>query len=233
MLAGKHYLFDLRNNYYLIVVIPIVLVIAIGAYYSVRIAVADVYAYKAKYLLGIWEKGSRLPTAEEADYAVEKASDALEWEPNNTEYMDLKAHVLTYKGLLYWGDGRFSDITDESVELYVKATAIRPKWPYAWARLALVKAYRGEFDALFVMAMENSVNYGPWEPGVQKTVTEAGLYGWNNLTKTTRVELISNIQRGLSFNFKAIEKTLNRYKKKNLVCTYLQGNDKRKKLCGW
>ncbi len=223
----------LPHNKYSYVTIAISLCCLIAAYYSLRIGIADTQAYKAKYLLEKWEKEHRLPTKEEADDAVEKVTLALEWEPDNTEYMDLKAHVLTYKGLLYWNKGMFTELTDESVRLYLNTTKRRPKWPYAWARLALVKAYRNEHDKVFFKAIHHAVKYGPWEPGVQKTITEAGLYAWTSLDKQSRISVVANIQRGLNFEFEDISATIQRFKRTASVCGYLAYTKHSKKLCGW
>lgn len=213
-----------------------VMVIALclwGGYHAVRMGVADVLAYKAKYQVKIWEKGRRLPSADEAEYALQKASSAIAWEPGNPEHMDLKAHVLTYKGLLHWGGDQFSTITAESIALYQASTKRRPKWPYTWSRLALVKAYRSEFDAVYADAIANSVQFGPWEPGVHKTLTEAGLIGWSQLDKVTRSQIVGNLHRGLRFEPQALTTMVARHQKRNEVCAYLPNDKHTKRFCGW
>ena len=201
--------------------------------YAFRMGIADTQAYKARYLLEQWEREQRLPTKGEADEAVAAVTLALRWEPDNTEYMDLKAHVLTYKGLLNWDAGDFVGVTTESVQLYLLATKYRPKWPYAWARLALVKSYRGEYDDVFVQALENAVLYGPWEPGVQVTVAEAGLYAWVHLNSASKSHVVSNIQRGLSYKYKEMSGIIKRFNRKNSICASLLNTSKTARLCGW
>ena len=204
-----------------------------GMYHAVRMGMADVIAYKAKYQVKIWEKEGRLPTADEADYALDKASSALAWEPGNPELMDLKAHVLTYTALLHWGDEQFAGISDEVVQLYQRSTQRRPKWPYTWARLALVKAYRGEFDALYREAVSKAVKFGPWEPGVHKTLAEAGLSGWSQLDRDTKRHHVENIHRGLRFEAKALTAMVARYQNRDQVCAFLPNDKFTKRFCGW
>lgn len=204
-----------------------------GSYHALRMGVADVIAYKAKYQVKIWEKAGRLPAQDEVDYALEKAASALAWEPGNPEHMDLKAHVLIYQSLLYWGETEFAASSAEALALYQQSTQRRPKWPYTWARLALVKAYRGEFDDVYAEAVAKSVTYGPWEPGVHKTLTEAGLPGWLQLDKVTRTHLVGNIYRGLRFEQRALSAMVKRHNKLELVCAYLPNDKYTKKFCGW
>jgi hypothetical protein len=155
----------------------IIVVSSWGIYHGVRMGVADGVAYKAKYAVKTWEQDNRLPTAEEAAYALQQAASALAWQPENPEYLALKARVLTYQGLLHWGEDRFFEITEEAVTLYQESTRRRPKWPYSWSGLALVKAYRAEFDDVYKEVVAKAVKFGPWEPGVHRTLALAGLTG--------------------------------------------------------
>jgi len=221
------------NKAYIYTVVFIMLICLVGIYYSVRISIADTQAYKAKYLLSKWETSAKLPEKEEVEVALDEVTSALYWEPKSTEYMDLKAHVLTYKGLVHWKENQFSDITGEAIQLYQESTKLRPKWPYAWARLALVKAYRGEVDALFSTAMARASKYGPWEPNVQKTIIEAGLYSWSYLDASTKKHLLETIQRSLRYQSKKVQGIIKRYELLVSVCGYLTINKKTRQLCGW
>ena len=217
----------------LYIAIPVMLCAFFGMFQATKIGIADIQAYKARYLLSQWEEGQRLPTDDEVVRALDSASSALGWAPNNTEYMDLKAHILTYKGLLYWESLPFAAVTEEAVAFYLQSTQIRPKWPYAWARLALLKAHRGEFDGEYQTALLRAVEYGPWERNVQKTIAEAGLYGWTQLEEASRDALIATIQRGLNVQFKTMANIVMRHHRKVFVCAYLARNEKTKTFCGW
>jgi len=219
------------NKTRLYIAVPIMLICLLAIYYSLRLVVADTYAYKARYHLSKWEKEARLPVEAEVEGALLQASSALYWDSNNTEYMDLKAHLIMYQGLVYWGDKAFSEMTDEAVKLYRHSTEVRPKWPYAWARLALVKAYRGEFDGVFSEAVARAVKNGAWEPNVQKDIAEAGLYGWDYLSRATKRDLVANIQRGLSFQKRAMLEVVGRHDKKVEVCSHMTNNKRSREFC--
>jgi hypothetical protein len=204
-----------------------------GMYHAVRMGVADVIAYQAKFQLKSWDKEARLPTAEEAEYALAKASSALVWQPDNAELLELKAHVLTYQALLYRGDEAFLRLSAEAIMLYQQATLLRPKWPYAWANLALLKAYQGEFDPVYNEAVAKAVAFGPWEPGVHKTLARAGLLGWSQLDPTTKNHHVGNIHRGLRFSAKAITQMAARYQNRDQVCAFLPKDKYTRRFCGW
>ncbi|MFT6916050.1 MAG: hypothetical protein ACJAWL_002367 [Motiliproteus sp.] len=211
-----------------------------GLYQALRMGMADVVAYKARYPLKTWEQAARLPTMAEADDALEKASGALSWAPKNPEYLDLRAHLLTYKSLLPVNNEtqaehsvRVEPLTREALALYQQSTGLRPKWPYSWSRLALVKSYLGEFDQVFTAAVAKAVKYGPWEPGVHKTLLEAGLSGWFELDADTRRALGSTASRGLRLDSRGITAIVQRHQKRDQLCGYLPNDRYSKALCGW
>jgi len=220
-------------NKHNIIVLFVMLICLWGMYHAFRMGVADVLAYKAEYAIKTWEKEKRLPNKSEVGAAVINASSAVSWESANPEYMDLHAQVLLYKALSYWGDNKFDPISALSVELYQRSIKRRPNWPYTWARLALVKSYRREYDAVFYEALGNAVKLGPWEPGVHTTLAAAGLFGWSELNIESRRLVASNIHRGLRFSHSELASIIHRYRRKESVCGYVTVDEFSKSLCGW
>lgn len=194
---------------------------------------ADITAYRAEYALSEWEQSGRLPTGEELAQALENSASSLWWQPDNPEYLDLRAQLYIYQALLHWQQPAFLTATAESLRLYRESVQLRPRWPYTWARMALVKAYRLETDAEFSLALNNAVTYGPWEPGVHTTLTEAGLYAWDKLGLQHRRIVAENIHRGLRYERKMIVATAKRYNKTEQVCAYLPLDMHSKRFCGW
>ncbi len=207
-----------------------------GIYQAVRIGVADVIGYKARYALSGWEQAGRLPTQEALQAALAQASSALLWEPGNPQHMDLKAHLLTYQGLLSVNDpqaGSLVEITAPAVALYQQSLRRRPQWPYTWARLALLKTYRGEFDAEYRAAIIQATHLGPWEPDVHIHIAEAGLSGWFTLDRPTRDAVVANVHRGLHTGRAALTRIADRQHKRQLLCAYLPLDRFTKPFCGW
>lgn len=220
-----------KPSSYLLVLV--VLVAFWGIYQAARMGIADVVAHKAEFAVGRWDDEKRMPTSDEVERAVADARSALSWEPRNPDYHDLLAQVLIYKGLVHWADGTFNEITDESLVLYRRSVELRPRWPYAWARFALVKSYRGEYDAEFENALSKAVKYGPWDPGIHVTVAEAGVFGWRRLSIEERKVVAANIHRGLKFEFSSIQSIVRRYNGMILVCGYLPVDKRTTRFCGW
>lgn len=218
------------SSYLLILVL---LVAVWGIYHAARMGVADVVAHKSEFAVGRWDEEKRMPTSDEVEKAVADARSALSWEPRNPDYHDLLAQVLIYKGLVHWADGSFNEITDESLGLYRRSVELRPRWPYAWARFAMVKAYRGEYDAEFENAVAKAAQYGPWDPGIHVILAEAGMYGWGKLSIDTRKLMAANLHRGLTFEFSSMKSIVRRYNRMILVCGYLPGDKRTTKFCGW
>lgn len=222
--------FSKPSTYLLLVVLFICLW---GIYHAARMGIGDAVAHKAEFAVKRWDEEKRMPTEDELEKALIDARSALSWEPRNPDYHDLVAQILIYKGLLKWADGSFNAITDESLALYERSLELRPRWPYAWARLALVKAYRGEYDAVFENAIERAVQYGPWDPGIHVTVAEAGMYGWRKLNIPTRKLVAANVHRGMKYEYSAMTSIVRRYNGQILVCGYLPNDKASARFCGW
>lgn len=218
------------SSYLLLIVLA---VCSWGIYHAARMGIGDAVAHRAEYAVKLWYKEKRMPTSEELEKALVEARTALDWEPRNSDHHDLLAQLLIYKSLLHRADDSFYEITDEALLLYKRSLELRPRWPYAWARFALVKAYRGEYDAEFNNAVERAVQYGPWDPGIHVTLTEAGVYNWRKLSIPTRKLIAANIHRGLTFEFPAVESIVVKYKAKLLVCGYLPLDEQTTRFCGW
>lgn len=222
--------FTRPSSYLLLLVL---LVCLWGIYHAARMGIGDAVAHKAEFAVERWDEEKRMPTVEEVESALLDARSALSWEPHNPDYHDLVAQILIYKGLLHWADGSFNEITEESIALYKRSLELRPRWPYAWARFALVKAYRSEFDAEFENAVERAVQYGPWDPGIHVTLAEAGVYSWHKLSIPMRKLIAANIHRGLKFEYSTMKSIVRRYNGQILVCGYLPRDKQTSRFCGW
>ena len=73
---------------------------------------------------------------------------------------------------------------------------LRPRWPYTWSALALLKYKMSELDQKFRLALNNATELGSWEPYVQKIIAEIGLNSWSELEHSQRIIIVENIRRG-------------------------------------
>ena len=79
----------------------------------------------------------------------------------------------------------------------LKAAEIRPTSGYAYSLVAVTKQMRGQRDAIFRKALAKAASFGPWEPGVQNNIIEAGSQGWETLDDATRDVVRQTVVRAL------------------------------------
>lgn len=78
-----------------------------------------------------------------------------------------------------------------------RAVELRPAYAYGWAILLKLKHRLGEYDAEFHRALAATMRLGPWEPGLQILVVDAGLSAWPTLSGEEQVAVMACYLRGL------------------------------------
>ncbi len=202
-----------------------------GIYSAFTWAMGDLYGYKVRYATTQWQARTGLPGLAEVVQAIEDADAALGWESDNPEYKELKARTLYYRALIEGPDSVGVEDIKEAISLHRSAIELRPRWPYSWANLVLMKAHLGEVDDEYQFALEQAVRFGPWEQSVHLSLTHAAVLSWSLLSKEQKALYAGNVERGLVRNFHAIRTTLDGYQKRSVVCAYLQRSAKQKRLC--
>jgi hypothetical protein len=97
---------------------------------------------------------------------------AQAWQPDDPHLDELAARYAVALAAAdpsasgHWHERALSELRD--------AVAVRPRWPYAWAALALVKAGRAEYDAELATAVREALANGPQERRVRRQI--AGLF---------------------------------------------------------
>ncbi|WP_415893559.1 hypothetical protein ACMXYN_03755 [Neptuniibacter sp. PT8_73] len=204
----------------------------IGIYVAVTWVMGDLYGYKVRFAVESWQKEKALPELGQIDKALIDAEGALTWEDTNPEYYELKARVLYYKALVEGVDGAGRDALVNAKQLHIQAAELRPRWPYSWANIVLMKAHMNEFDEEFNQSLLNAEQYGPWEQSVHLTLAHAGAISWSNLSAEQKSIIAEHVHRGLKHSFKGLADILNFYKKRSLICAYMQRDEKQKVFCG-
>jgi len=215
-----------RSCLYLLIFLCVV-----GIYTAFTWAMGDLYGYKVRYATSQWQERSELPSLAEVVQAMEDADAALGWETDNPEYKELKARVLYYRALINGPDSAGVADIREAALLHRDAIELRPRWPYSWANLVLMKAHLGEVDDEYQYALEQAIRFGPWEQSVHISLTHAAVLSWSSLSKEQKSLYAGNIERGLVRDFRAMRTTLDAYQKRSVVCAYLKRSPKQKRLC--
>ena len=209
----------------------LIAVCVVGGYTAFTWGMGDLYGYNVRYATAQWQKRSELPSADEVSAVLSDVDSALGWESGNPEYLELKARVLYYRALITnMSDDGLADIAAAKA-LHLQAIQLRPRWPYSWANLVLMKSYLNEFDEEYQEALSNAVRFGPWEQSVHLTLSHAAALSWASLTKEQKRVYAGNIERGIIRNMGSIRSTIDAYQKRSPICAYLKRDATQKKFC--
>lgn len=205
-----------------------------GIYLGTRWMLGDIAAYHTRYDFERWERKGAFPSDEEVITSLGNIDTALSWAPDNPEYLELKARLLLFKAInRIMDDNEALPLAEyqAAAELHRHALRIRPRWPYSWANLALVKSSMAEIDTEFDTALRNASQFGPWEMPVQLTTIQAGAMSWQSLALKQQRSVASVVDRGLVYQFKEVAEILDAYGQRVNVCALLESSDKVDKLC--
>lgn len=202
-----------------------------GIYTACTWAMGDLYGYKVRYVTSQWQDSGTLPELSEIEMALSDADAALNWEAGNPEYLELKARVLYYRALVVgMSAGGLVDVAMAKA-LHLEAIALRPRWPYSWANLVLMKSYLNEFDEEYQHALSQAIRFGPWEQSVHITLAQAGAISWGMLSREQKRLYADNVQRGIVRSQGGVGAALDSFKKRSVVCAYLKRSAEQKRFC--
>ena len=215
-----------------IVLVVILSFCSFAVYTAVTWIIGDFYGYKVRYSVEQWQKREELPDLSAIEQVLLDANAALNWEEGNPQYHELKARTLYYKALVVGLENEKAlYFIRQAKNAHLQAIALRPRWPYSWANLALMKAYLSEWGSGFDEALSNAVRFGPWEQSVHLTVAHAGALSWKQLTSEQKRLVAANVERGIVRDIKPMKTSLNALQKRTVICAYMHRSVKQQKLC--
>jgi len=148
---------------------------------------ADFNALQAEQLVNLRIKDGQAMDGMLLARAQALLETAVAWNPGNGS-----AHenlVVVHRMALLLPDIGFAE-RDQHVNAALthalKAAVLRPTSGYAYSLVALAKQTRGQRDSVFRQALSQAARFGPWEPGVQKNIIDAGSQGWEALDEPGR-----------------------------------------------
>jgi hypothetical protein len=116
---------------------------------------------------------------------------------NGAAYQNL-AIVHRLRLALPWRDlAERDEHLDAGLSTALKAVSLRPTSGYAYSVYAMAKQMRGERDNAFRQALARAAKYGPWEPGVQTNIIDAGFRTWDVLDEPMRDIVRHTVTRAL------------------------------------
>lgn len=182
----------------------------VGAiYHAAMRGLADARYVSARHAMAQWPQ-TGTPPGPAAWRAVREALQAARArEPDNPLFVEElgRLHELRARGL----DPRqpvVHEFLAHALEEFRAAARMRPASPTTWANIALLKFRLDTLDAEFYAAAEHAARLGPWEPGVQRRLSEIGLAAWSRLTPAGRELAAAAVERGLQMQPRALERVL-------------------------
>lgn len=180
---------------------------------------ADLSAFEARSLIQGWELTRRSPSTAHWTRARARLSDARTLDPGQPEYADETGRLYLARALqLPPGETLARDYARQGLDYHRQAVRLRPGASQSWASIALLKAQLPETDAEFEAALRNAALLGPWEPGVQLAVVDAGLAHWARLSPAARAAVRDTTARALRWQDAEILALARRAGRLDVVC---------------
>ena len=181
---------------------------------------ADLRGFEARSLTRSWEAKHRQPAPVEWNYVRERLREARALDPQQPAYLEDLARLYEYRALpLKSADPLAQDYLRQALEYQRASLRLRPGSPYAWANIALLKARLAEPDGEFESALRNAALLGPWEPGVQVAIADAGFVQWAKLGPDTRAAVLRNAARALRWQDAKVFELARRAGRLDVLCT--------------
>jgi len=179
---------------------------------------ADIENQKVRSSIKQWENDFESFNAEDWNMVISHAKAALDKDPHNPDLLTLMGNVYEWNSFQTDREPQNYQNRKLALDYYRQAVLLRPQWPYTWSGIALLKYRMLEIDEEFKQALTNATDLGPWEPHIQKIITEIGLSAWGELENRQRLIVVENIMRGLTMQPRVILDILRKYNQLRMVC---------------
>ena len=198
---------------------------------------ADVYSRPTINVLRDWKKGEFEPTQNDWLSYRSNLEQALCLNPTNAElHRHLGLVIQAPYTSFQLGHKEALEARKNALKYYREAISLRPTWPYHYSDLALVKFRLLEIDEEFYDAMYASMEFGPWEPDIQRVIAEIGMVLWNILEAKERQFVLDTIRRSFihanKLHVAAMRKAIEKWQFVDRVCEEVGLNDDLAKYCG-
>lgn len=175
----------------------IVILLVWASYEASKAGLADLQARQVDPAFVIWRK-QKTVAPDEWQRIHQRLLKAASLQPANADYQLQLGQLFNYRWMTgaRQGSDKRKDV-ETALDYYRSAVAKRAIWGRAWAHLLSAKARLNELDEEFALALDNAVEFGPWEPPVQLIVSDAAFRHWVELSEGQQQKIRANTLRGL------------------------------------
>ena len=198
---------------------------------AARQAASDLYAHTISVEIESWSRPGHKFRGDELPRAIASIEKSLAITPSS-------AWALEQMGALQFG--RVRSATDPQIAVaaaraayvnFKKALGQHPTSPFAWANLAMAKAYLGEIDAELFDALTRSAEFGPWEAPAQFTALLVGLGVWNQASPAQREMILAIRDRAVMRNADKVNEIAKGFNRLDLMCDRKTGKSPGGRSC--
>ncbi len=205
--------------------ILLLLTIAATAYHAAVRFAAEMISQNARYQVERWNAGKASPQAGEVKAATASLRASLDYEPGNPI-------LHWYLGRIdYWqvrsgppADAASRAGRQAALETFRRLALLRPTSGYAWSNIALTRYMLGEVDVEFVLALEQTLRWAPWQPQLQLTGIQLALANWDLMPLSTQMLVLESIRRQAEWKLvdqkPALIRLLRGYRRMELGCPW-------------
>ena len=194
-------------------------VLVYAAYASGTRGFADWRSMRWRHEIAAWAERRTVPPPERMQEAINSLIDTLALtpdDPNLIEHMGV-FHNLRASASAIGSDAWRLNLA-QALIYFRKSADLRPTSSYTWANIALVKYRLGQIDAEFFAAMHHALDFGPWEPGVQLIVADAGIGAWDKLDGDLRGRVSEDLRRTAVRQADALARIATEHRRMDIIC---------------
>lgn len=149
--------------------------LAVAIIFAARVIRADLLYFNVERELVFWGSNNRQPAAAEVAGALQRINIALQYWPDNPDYLVLKARIHVWEGVLA-GNGPSADgYFEQALHSMERALAVRPSNPYSWALYAEYLTTQPDRRSDLSAAVAKVRQLGPGDPSLQQRMQALGV----------------------------------------------------------
>jgi tetratricopeptide (TPR) repeat protein len=157
-----------KQSFKTLLAIMLLAALTVGCVFGFRVMRADLLYFNIERELVFWGSNERQPTAAELADALQRIDRALQYWPDNADYLVMKARILIWHGVIA-GDTQVADgHFKQALAVMERALAVRPSNPYSWALYAEYLTTQPDRGGDLTAAVAKVRLLGPGDPNLQK-----------------------------------------------------------------
>ncbi|HIG44796.1 MAG TPA: hypothetical protein EYQ14_30300 [Gammaproteobacteria bacterium] len=211
-----------RGAAYIFVIASLLFCIFIAA----KAGLGDLAARRVEPAFTVWRE-KKIIGSQEWSRVYGLLLEAVALRPGNPDYHLQLGQLYSYRRMTNErSQSEYQADLRQALVHFQSSVEKRNMWGFGWAYIASTKSLLGELDGEFSYALERAVTLGPWEPPVQRMVSNAAFRHWFDLSVADKALVRENSIRGLqsvsNAQSRRMTELIRSQNKHFVVCPYLK-----------